>query len=255
MMKYVTKEMFSKLPKKDLTSGFKLQEAEIQKPKKILQDLIDSIYSNAQSNVKGMYDEEMNRLTEHTESMDSVATEMSSACEITIKVCDVTPPAQLLTYHQQIVARLQELENTKLPDVTAHHTKFTFTGKQHSSMTKNKESLYKICDMDLKRTAEPSQCTIVSNKEDENTFNCYEAIVQTADMHGKKLKIGGVEVEAKVCWKDHGAELSSSCYVQDNNDGTYTFTYKVRNLSNVHVTINGTELNGSPFWKVESRKR
>ena len=241
------------IAQKKLTSGFKLQEAEIQKSKKILQDLIDSIYSNAQSNLKDTYDEEMSRLTEHIESMDSLAAEMAFACEFTDKVCDVTPPAQLLTYHQQIMARLQELENTKLPDVIANHTKFTFTGKHHSSMKEIDESLCKICDMDWKREVEPSRCTILSNEE--NSTNNYVAIVQTADMYGENLTIGGVQIRAKVCWRAYGSEHSISRSVRDNNDGTYTFTYYVKNHSDVHVTINGKEINGSPFQIVESRKR
>ena len=183
------------ITQKNLTSAFKAQEAEIEKSKNTLQDLINSSYSRAQSKLKHLYDGEMRRLNKRIKSMDSVSSRMSSACEFTDKACDVTPPAHLLTYSHQITTQLQELENKELPEIIFKPTKFTFTGMHHHSMNNIKKSLDNLCDTDWKRQVDPGHCTFLSNELEKNC-GIHEAIVQTADRSGENLTSGGVQVAA-----------------------------------------------------------
>ena len=242
------------IAQKNLTSGLKTQEAEIEKSKKILHDLIDSSCSKAQANLKQMYDGEMQRLTEHIESMDFVAAQMTAACEFTNKACDVTPSVELITYHHQIMARLQQLENKQLPEVVAKRTKFAFTGKHLSFMKETQNSLSNFCDSDWKLQVDPSRCTILSNERstEQGMRNYYEIIIQTADMYGENLTVGGLKIELTTpnynCFlkKDE----STSFRLTDNGDGTYMHRYHVEHYTkfnaSICVTINGTHIKGSP---------
>ena len=148
----------------ELTTNFRKHEEQIQKAKKALHDLIDLRCSRAQSNLERLYNEEHRQLTEQILAMESVAFQMTSACEFTDRACDVTPPELLQTYQDKFTDRLQELKNAELPKVISKPIEFAFTSKHHSSMKEIQESLDSICDTNGKHQVDSSESYVESSE-------------------------------------------------------------------------------------------
>ncbi|XP_072046830.1 gelation factor-like [Amphiura filiformis] len=95
---------------------------------------------------------------------------------------------------------------------------------------------------------DPHQCTIQlglpGGRYDVDGYRKKEnmtAKVQTVDTNGQKMTIGNAKVEA-----------TQALHVKDNHDGTYTIDCKCKphgaeGSQPIHVKINGTEMEGSPF--------
>ncbi|XP_072046828.1 gelation factor-like [Amphiura filiformis] len=89
---------------------------------------------------------------------------------------------------------------------------------------------------------DPEQCTIQIGLGSSSNRK-RRAIVESLDSKGQKMIIGGTKVEA--------TREGNSLHVQDNNDGTYMIDYDLQKESPpLHITINGTEMKGSPFSTV-----
>ncbi|XP_072020569.1 filamin-A-like [Amphiura filiformis] len=85
---------------------------------------------------------------------------------------------------------------------------------------------------------DPQQCTIRLGLLGRRGYQ--KAIVQTVDANGHDMTIGNAKIEA--------TQNENSLGIKDNNDGTYTIEYDpYGNSQPLHVTINGTEIKGSPF--------
>ena len=95
--------------------------------------------------------------------------------------------------------------------------------------------------------ADPQRCTIRLGLTLPSSHECYEktkrntfAIVQLVDFCGDKMTFSNGEVEA--------SQGECTLQVRNNNDGSYTFYYVSSYTSSpVHVEINGTEMEESPF--------
>ena len=87
--------------------------------------------------------------------------------------------------------------------------------------------------------ADPNRSTI--HLQDATPDYWYKkGTVQTVDYNGQQLHTGHTEVEVT----QHGKSL----YVNDNNDGTFTFKYSTQKHSVISVQIDGERMKGSPFF-------
>ena len=93
---------------KTLTDNFNKTEKAMKESVQKLHNQIDSRYNKAHAHLKNLYQTEMNRLTENNESIDLLATQMTSACEFANKACEVTQSSQILTSQNQIMERLHD---------------------------------------------------------------------------------------------------------------------------------------------------
>ncbi|XP_072024713.1 E3 ubiquitin-protein ligase TRIM45-like [Amphiura filiformis] len=225
------------------TTNFKKKEKEMQEITQKLHNQIDANFKKAQRHLQNVYEMEINKLTSRTESINSLTAQMTSACEVANQSCDMSHPMQLLTSHNQIMERLNELETAKLPDSASDETDFDFTAKHHTAMAQIQESLQDLCDISWKSQVDPLQCTIQLELPSE--YRKKKVIVQTVDVNGHKITIGKAKVEA--------TQGRDSLNVQNNNDGTYAIEYDpYRGL--LHVKINETEMKGSPFSSTDPQK-
>ena len=105
----------------------------------------------------------MNRLTSSMESMDRLSVQMTSACEFANQACHTSNPTQLLTSQNQIMERLSELENKKVPvispEMTEQLTELTLTDQHHSAMTKIQESVQSLFYSDWEKKSEKQKHT------------------------------------------------------------------------------------------------
>ncbi|XP_072019601.1 tripartite motif-containing protein 2-like [Amphiura filiformis] len=85
---------------------------------------------------------------------------------------------------------------------------------------------------------DPHKCTIQLFFSSLSVYS--KAIVQTVDVNGHKMTISNAEVQATQGGRP-------PCCLKDNNDGTYTILFDSYRGKELHVTINGTEVKGSPF--------
>ena len=92
-----------------------------------LHNQIDASYNKAHSHLKNLYETEMSNLTANLESINMLATQMTSACEFANTSCDMSHPTQLLTSQNQIMERLNELEISEMPETRSDKTDFDFT--------------------------------------------------------------------------------------------------------------------------------
>ncbi|XP_072046827.1 tripartite motif-containing protein 2-like [Amphiura filiformis] len=130
-----------------LTNNFKKKEKEMHESAAKLHKQIDANYNKAQTHLKNLYETEMNNLTESTDSIGFLSAQMTSACEFANQSCDMSHPTQLLTSHNQIMERLNELEIAKLPETASDKTDFDFTEKNQSAITQIQESLQDLGDI------------------------------------------------------------------------------------------------------------
>ncbi|XP_072030170.1 tripartite motif-containing protein 2-like [Amphiura filiformis] len=222
-----------------LTTNFRKKEKEMQKYNLKLHKQIDANHSKAHTHLKHMYKTEMNNLTSSIESIDYISAQMISACEFANQSCDMSRTMQLLTLHNQIMERLNELETAKLPETASViKTDFDFTEKHHSATAQIQESLHDLGDIRWKSQVDPQRCTIQLGLASGSKYK-HRAIVQTVDSNGQRMLIGGTKVVA--------TQSERSLDVQNNNDGTYTIDYDAAYWCPLYVTINGTEMKGSPF--------
>ena len=118
-------------------------------------NLIDSQSKKAHSHLKNLYQTEMNRLASSMEFVDLLAAQMTSACEFANQACN-SNPTQLMTSQNQILERLSELENKKLPETASEKTDLTLTDGHHSAMTQMQKSVQNLFDNDwVKKSQTP----------------------------------------------------------------------------------------------------
>ncbi|XP_072017833.1 E3 ubiquitin-protein ligase TRIM33-like [Amphiura filiformis] len=273
------KQLAAESLQETLTINFTNRKKEMQELAKKLHSQIDRTYNNAHFNMKNLYDTEMINVTASIKSMDSLATQMTNACEFANKSCDMSQSTQLLTSQNQIIERLHELETAELPESAPDKREFNFTEKHYSAKAQIQESLQELYDLEWiqhpqqrgqtklidinqkqsttasnrpssalparKPQVDPQQCTIQFGLPSaKGWFKWNKAIVQTVDETGHKMSTGGAKVQA--------TQDGYPCDVQDNNDGTYTFDYQVLAFrASLDVTINESGIKGSPFsWKI-----
>lgn len=129
-----------------LIEDFDLTKKDLDGTEQDIVNLIISRHSDALSDLKQMYEMEMNRLQDITGSIDELVSRMSSVCDDANGSC--VDPTQLLTSHKEIMVQLREVENTELLEITASDkTELVFTDK-HGAMTACiQESLPQLCDV------------------------------------------------------------------------------------------------------------
>ncbi len=229
---------------KILMDNFSHTEKNIAEYERQLTDLIKAQCNKAHDWFKVLYEAEQDKLKRSKESLDILAVQMNSACMFADQSCDMSQTTQLLTSQKQIMDRLNELEKAKIPDTESDKTDFVFTAKHRSAMTQIQSSLQDLWDISWKPVPDPKQCTIKLSLPSEKKGYWKKGIIQTADSHRRKHNIGGAIIEIFQGDK-------SQCVVEDSNDGTYAFHYNSRYDSKpLHVKIDGTEMNGSPFISV-----
>ncbi len=132
----VQKRLTIEQQKQELTTNFNKKEKEMREEAQKLHHYIDINYNQAHFHLKNLYETEMNNLTASIESIDFLATQMTSASEFANKSCDKTMshPTQLLTSQNNIMERLKELEITDLPKTESVKTDFDFTKEHHLTM-------------------------------------------------------------------------------------------------------------------------
>ena len=257
------------------TQQKQLVQSSEQKIKDIdeLEKKLKSKCSQAKVHVKQLCETEMKNLTSKIESIDNITDQMTNACEFANKACDTNNPTQLLTSQHQIIDRLRELENADLPEATSGKTEFTFTDSHQSALAKIQESMQYLFDAtwlqctgsrvsqkgyvvepsklknrqrgnkpdstsaESKPQVDPKQCTIQMGLMLEENDIWRKAIVQAVDTNGQLMTTGGAKVEV--------TQESRSRPVQDNRNGTYSFEYLL--YGQIHVSINGAPMTGSPF--------
>ena len=141
---------------KKLTNSFNQKAKDIFKSKEKLMKLIDSQSKKAHSHLKNLYQTEMYRLASSMESMDLLSTQMTSACEFANQASHTSNPTQLLTSQNQIMERLNELENKEPPKSVSEKTDLTLTDRHHSAMAKIQESVKDLFDNDWEKKSQKS---------------------------------------------------------------------------------------------------
>ncbi|XP_072022363.1 E3 ubiquitin-protein ligase TRIM45-like [Amphiura filiformis] len=255
--------------KESLTKNFNKKKKDLQESEQNLYNKMHTRCSDAHKELQEMYDAEMQNMNKKIESIDSLSSQITSACEFATNACDMSLPTQLLSSHKQIMNRLYELEKTQLPDTESLQTEITFTLMHYTSIQLFQVFLLPIWKLYIgprfrylgTRTLiigtmlvffilaslypsqiDPSQCTIElqQDKRDVEGLNIgpiYKATLQTADNKGNNITTGGARVDV--------SQLNFHLDIQDNNDGTYEFEYY--SFGAIHVNINGKPIWGSPF--------
>ena len=149
--KVTAKRSETETMQKTLTDNFNQKEKDMRESKQKLINLINSQYTKAHSHLKNLYQKEMNRLTSSIESIDLLATQMTSACEFADQTCDNSNPTQLLTSQNQIMERLSELEKKELPVTESEKTGLNLTDQHHSAMAEMQNSVQQLFDNDWEK--------------------------------------------------------------------------------------------------------
>ena len=84
---------------------------------------VDSKYKQTYSYLKDLYKPKNNNVTKAANSIENLSTQMTTAWEFADIVCEISNPVQLLTSHNQVLNRLQELNNVDLPDINPDQIK------------------------------------------------------------------------------------------------------------------------------------
>ena len=242
---------------KTLMDNFNKKVKEMKACAQELHKEIDDRYDKAHSQLKQMYDAEMESLTANIDSINLLSDQMTNASEFASQACIGNQAMQVLSSQTQVLKRLDELATVELPKTTSDKTDFALTDKHYAAMAQMKTSLQDLCDVHwlnlapeagepqkkLQPQIEPTYCTCTL----ENSYSPYDAFegtVQAVDTSGQLMTTGGAEITV---WQ----ELDENIYVTDNNNGTYSFSVYSGSGDEVHVDINGTSIPGSPFYLPE----
>ena len=238
---------------KTLMDNFNKKVKEMKACVQELHKEIDDRYDKAHSQLKQMYDAEMESLTANIDSINLLSDQMTNASEFASQACIGNQAMQVLSSQTQILKRLDELATVELPKTTSDKTDFALTDKHHAAMAQMKTSLQDLCDADwlnltpeavepqkkLQPQIKPIYCTCTL-EDSYFCFDAFEGTVQAVDTSGQLMTTGSAEITV---WQ----ELDKNIYVTDNNNGTYSFTVYSYNGDEVHVNINGTSIRRSPF--------
>ena len=249
-----------------LTDNYRLKEQDLDKLEEKLIASIRRRFTEARSHLQHLYQSEMNRLTSEAESIDLLTSQMTSACEFVDTACDMSHPMQLVTSQIHIMDRLRKLENEEFPEMAQDKTNFDFTQRHHSAFGRINELLPDVGDMDWERenqadeisgntrdsakssrpAVDPSCCTITFHLKARGVSSGPQTligVIKTADSNARLIKTSGALVDVK-----HGIYPLPVC---DNGDGSYQFDCVLPGqpdpASQLYITINGTEMNGSPY--------
>ena len=96
--------------------------------------------------MKNLYEAERNGLSSSIETVDSLTAQVTSALEFANQACDVTNPTQLLASQTQIINRLQELQNARLPVTTSFRNDVAFTAQHNLAMSQIQDSIQHLCE-------------------------------------------------------------------------------------------------------------
>ena len=259
--------------KDSLTDNFNQRKKDVQESEASLSNLMHVQCSKAHSHIQNIYQNKMENMTKKVKSIDDLSTQITTACEFANDACDMSHPTQLLTSEKQIMNRLQELNNAKLPETKTLTSDITFSVLHHllmilirylllhlwkvspgvevsSFMDKHRRKVFYaiiasllllLCSYahpsEFCTKADPQQSTI---HLDRSTHQLGIYTIQTADCNGHLLTTGSAKVVAYQLW--------SNLLVQDNKDGTYSFSYSSLFGDFVYVEINGEPMKGSPFY-------
>ena len=247
----------------DIKMQFTKRKNEIDKIKSNLCDMIKSRCNKANSCLTNLYQSEMAHLSERAKHVESLSTQMASACDFADRACDTSHPIQLLSSQKQISHRLEELLNVELPQEQNNYTDFVFTDDHHNAMTRFELQLECMCEVDKlvarrKITQdqshidanlvqiEPGLCTVTVTGNQKAYKEC-KAILHTVDANGQSITTGGALVDAKLHVQLMPGK-ARRCLVQDNDDGTYTITYTpFLDANDLIITINGVAIRKSPL--------
>ena len=110
--------------------------------------------------------------------------------------------------------------------------------------------------------ADPQKCTVCFLGGEEGvmyqtfTGQSVDFLLIVKDKTGSKVTAGGNQVQAQVSFNSEASQATQEkLAVQDNRDGSYSFSYCPRNkgLATLTVLVEGQSVRGSPFnWQVNS---
>ena len=152
--------------------------------------------------------------------------------------------------------RLQELENTELPEITTNTADKTleFNDVHKKAIFQIQKSLPNLCKIGwYKKTS--STLSIIKFPEHGTIGQIYTATLQAKDCNGQPMTHGGARIKAQQRRPVQCGILSPSysfreLQVEDNNNGIYSVKYELskHNYYNaLFIYINGTAMRGSPF--------
>ena len=124
-----------------LATSFKSYNEQMKEEVDAMHTLIDIKYRYATKDFEWLRDFEIQRLTTQKETLDSLIAEMNSACDFATSVCESAHPIQILTSQNQVMNRLKELQNTRIPKVDSSKMEFAFTEAHKLAMSKLSDSL------------------------------------------------------------------------------------------------------------------
>ena len=200
---------------------------------------ITTWYTKALFKMKQMYIAEMVRLALETKALNSLSNQMTSSCEFANKACDMSNPTQLLAFQKQIMTRLHELENTALIHTASDKTDFSFTDRHVMSLKQIQTSLQTFCEVEWSKDQQIDPLrTTVQFAQHHEPLDSYKATVQTFDIRGQFMKIGGAMIKAT----QNVVKPFEQLQIEDNNDGTYSVSYLFyltpsRNVISITKTI------------------
>ena len=267
--------------KQYLSENFNQRKEELQESESNLNNLMHAQCSKAHSRIQHIYQNQKENMTKKVKSIDDLSTQMTSACEFANNACEMGHPTQLLTSKTQIINRLCELKKVKLPETETLTSDITFSILHHFLMVlvryfmlylwranlgvnfssligeHRRKMFYKITAGLLFLTclyqyiAESSYPTSPSYPADPQRseinlgmpttqLGYYRATIKIVDSNGHLLTTGNPNIIASQLW--------NNLLVEDNKDGTYSFTYCSLFGDSLYVRINGNLMKGSPFY-------
>ena len=248
--------------KKTATDLFTIKSLNLKEIVQKLHNEIDTRYNEALSELEQIYNSEIDSLTFGIKSITSLSQQITSVCEFTNKTCDlnVSHYKHILALQQQIMDRLQELENTELPEITTNTADKTleFNDIHQKAMVQIEKSLPNLCKIGWQKKkieASPALSTIQFPDEHTAINQIFTATLQAKDCNGQPLTHGGDKVKAQQRRPVQRGILSPSysfreLQVEDNNNGTYCIKYELckhRYYNAIFIYINGQAMFGIPF--------
>ena len=250
---------------RSLKTSYRQKQQEVQGTVDELHRLIDTRCASAKAQLEDLFNKEMERLEHKDKMVETLSSQMSSACKYTESACSVSHPVQLLDSSERIMERLLELQNLQLPPTEMESKQFEVTEKHSKSMSKFKESLKNLCELSLveglrgdcsENSTKTDKCPPQTErsskvaKESSDTLKHPSKDVNLVDPTKCSIVIDETPCRGQVCnaiittvdsnnqpicqggakvqafFKWSGSLIEGApCFVEDHGNGTYTVTF------------------------------
>ena len=198
-------------------------------------------------------EQKVKQLESQAEMLSLLLTQMRSSIEFADRAIADGDDVKLLSLKKQLIQRLSQLNSSQnqLKPCNDDYVKL----QVHQAIWDIGE-MASLCYFPL----DPQKCTVCFTGGEEGVM--YQTFTgQSVDFHliikdkmGSKVTAGGHQVQAQVIFNSEAVEeRQEKLAVQDNSDGSYSFSYRPRDVGLVTLTVlvEGQSVGGSPFnWQV-----